>query len=466
MTIFMLRKRVEDTLSESVCSLFFGFLAALFLGASLSMSVKAQTLQEAMLRAYEQHPALSAQRAGVRALDEDIDQARAGWRPSISVSTGTGHHSSTYKYQAGPTVKHDRHASDLRLSASQPLLNWTTRPGVEAAEARMLQGQADLLEVEQQVMLEVATAYLNVLQYRRLLDLHEDNVSSLDRQVSYRSEHFERRLGTRTELAQARARHAGAVAQRDSVQAELEISTSAFLRHVGMVPGELIFPEDLPALPKNLDVIVEDAAYRQPAVRSAHHGVQAAQADAEVAEGRLKPTLNLEAAGGWMRRPDQGLHSSRDASVQLTLRIPIYQAGADRAQVRSSKQRLVQQQSHLRDSRLQARYDAANAWRKLHAARAEIDAFSKAVAANKVAYEGVEAEYAALGELTLIEVLNAQQELFMSEVSLLQARTLAALSHLQLLAAQGRLTAKALGLFDDAPEYEPRPSQQDQERQY
>jgi len=448
MTNFMVKVRFTNDILETVRRAIFPLPAVLCLSSLLvGAPLHAQTLQEAMLRAYEHHPALSAQRASVRALDEDIDQARAGWRPSISVSTGTGYHATTYRYQAGPTMTHERQASDLQLSASQPILNWTTRPQVEAAQARMHQGNADLLEVEQQVMLEVATTYLNVLQYRKLLSLHEENARSLARQVDYRSEHVARQLGTRTELAQARARHAGAVAQRDSVQAELEIATSAFLRHVGVAPGELVFPTELPPLPDTPDVIIDDAASSQPAVRSAYHAVQAAQAEAKVAEGRLKPALSLDAAGGWAHRPDQGLHSSRDASLRLTLRIPIYQGGADRAQVRSSKQRLVQQQSQWRDSRLQARYDAANFWRKLQAARAEIDAFSAAVEANKVAYEGVEAEYAALGELTLIEVLNAQQELFLSEVSLLQARTQAALSHLQLLAAQGRLTAQELGLW-------------------
>lgn len=421
-------------------------LMVFVLSAIMVAPARAQTLQEAMARAFQHHPALDAQRANLRALSQEIDRARAGRRPSISLTTGAGHHTDGYRGDSGRFVTHERTVAELRLEASQPLLDWTTGPQVDAAYARQQQGHAELLSTEQQIMLEVATAYLNVLQYGKLLDLHNENVRALARQVSYRREHYARKLGTRTELAQARARHAAAIAQRDSVRAELDIAASAFMRHVGLPPGELTFPDDLPQLPDTLDAVMDEAVQRHPAVRSAYLSVQAAQADTRAAEGKLKPKLSLDATGGWTQRPELSMNRSRDASVQLNLRIPIYQGGADRAQVRSSKERLTQQQANWLDTRLQVRQAAADAWRKLHTARAEIDAFTQAVEANKVAFEGVEAEYSALGDLTLIEVLNAQQELFVAEVALVRAQTQAVLSHLVLLAAQGRLTAEEMGL--------------------
>jgi len=420
--------------------------AALIVLVQLPLSpAGAQTLREALALAYRNHPALAAQRAGVLALEADVDRARAGWRPSVAMRTGTGHYEDTYRLREGSAIKGNRNMSDVRLTASQPLLNWSTGPTVDAAEARLRQGRADLRVVEQSVMLDLANAYLNVLQYRKLLALHDANVRSLARQVEYRGEHFARSLGTRTELAQAQARHAGALAQRDRVRAELLSADSAFLRHAGVAPADLSFPENLPPLPDSLDLIIASAVDDRPSVRSAYHGAQAAQADAEAAQGRLKPSVSLDAAAGWIHRPDQNGHSRRDASVQLTLSIPLYQ-GADRAQVRGDKERALQQQSQWRNLRLQAGYDASTAWQTLLSSRAQVDAFSAAIKANKVAYEGVDAEYAALGELTLIEVLNAQQELFMSEVSLVQARTEGALAHLRLLAVQGRLTAEGMEL--------------------
>ena len=425
-------------------------LVALAAGFAAHGPAQAQTLQEAMAMAYHNHPALMAQRAALRALEEDIGQARAGWQPSLTLRMGAGHYEDGYRLEQGGSVQTRRDSSDVRLTATQPLLNWSTGPAVEAATARARQGRSELLVTEQNVMLEVGDAYLNVLQYRKLLALHQANERSLARQVEYLGEHFSRQLGTRTELAQAQARHAGAVAQLDRVKSELEIYSSAFMRHVGVAPSALHFPDALPPLPPALDTILAAATEHAPAVLSAYQGAQAAQADAEAAEGRLMPSVSLDVGGGWINRPDQGVHSRHDASVQLNLNIPLYQ-GADRAQVRSGKERAIQQQSQWRNARLQARLDASDAWQKWQSARAQIEAFDAAIAANRVAYEGVDAEYAALGELTLIEVLNARQELFLSEVSLVPARTDAALAHLRLLAAQGRLTAEGLGLAVAGP---------------
>lgn len=424
--------------------------AAFVLAGPPFVPAHAQTLQEAMALAYRNHPQLNAQRANLRALQEDVDRALAGWHPSIAMRAGTGHYGDSYSLREGPTARATRNTSELRLSASQPLLNWVTGPAVEAARARARQAQAELIAAEQAVLLEVGNAYLKVLQHRKLLALHEANERSLARQVEYRRAHSERKLGTRTELAQALARHAGARAQLDRVRAELETFNSAFLRHVGIAPSGLEFPDGLPPLPESLDLIMAAAVDRMPTVRSALHGLEAAKADAEAAAGRLKPSLSLEMGGGWTSRPDQTMHSRRDASVQLTLNIPLYD-GADRAQVRSGRERAVQQQSEWRNTRLQAGYEASEAWQVLHSARAQVAAFTAAIAANRVAYEGVNAEHAALGELTLIEVLNAQQELFSSEVSLVQARTEVALAHLRLLAVQGGLTAEGMGLAVSEP---------------
>lgn len=409
--------------------------------------VEAQTLWEAMARAYQEHPALSAQRARVRALDADVDSARGGWRPTVFASTSTGRfvNSSTYRMVSDP-IKNHHTASDLKISASQPLLNWSAEPAINAAQARLWQGGADLLKAEQAVLLDAASAYLNVLQYRRLLALNEANARSLARQVEYRHANFQRRLGTRTELAQAKARYAGARAQLDRIKAELEIAESAFLRHVGIAPGELSFPVHLLPLPDNLDQILATAADKAPDVRSAYYGVEAARADVERAKGQLKPTLSLEVAGAWHRDPSESIRRQQDASIQLSLRIPLYQAGVQRAQVQGSAQRAIQQQDQWRNARLQARYEASDAWRRLRAARAESEAFSAAITASKVAFEGVSAERAVLGEPSLIEVLNAEQELFQFEVSLIQARTQEVLAHLQLLASLGQLTAQSLAL--------------------
>lgn len=413
---------------------------ALLLGLLALPAAQGQSLPETMARALERHPALAAQRAALRALQADAEAARGGWRPQVALNASAGHYASAYALKGGPGGQHgDRNGVDARLTATQPLLDGAIAPMVAAAQARVRQGEADLQAAEQAVLLDVASAYLGVLQARQLLALNQANVRDLARQVEYREAYFQRKLGTRTELAQAQARHAVALAQLNRVQAELDSAGHAFLRQVGAPPGELRFPERLPPLPERLDAILDRAEQGRPAVRSAQLATEAARADIDSARGKLKPSLALEASGGWAREPADSLRSQRDASLRLLLRVPLYEGGVLRAQIAGSVERAAQQQARWDDARLQARQDAADAWRRLAAARTEIAAYDAAIAANRVAAQGVRETHDTLGELTLIDVLNAQQELFLSETARVQARTQAALAHLGLLAVMGRL---------------------------
>lgn len=420
---------------------------ALLLGALIVPAAQAQSLSEAMTNAFEHHPALAAQHAALRALEHDAEAARGGWRPQVQLNASAGHYSSASELKAPPgTLRSERSSADVRLTATQPLFNGTTGPMVSAAEARVRQGEAELQATEQAVMLDVASAYLNVLQGRQLLVLNQVNERGLARQVEYREEYFERKLGTRTELAQAQARHAVALAQLNRVQVDLESVGHAFLRQVGAPPGELHFPDRLPPLPARLDALLDEVEQVRPAVLSARMAMQAARADVDAVRGKLQPSLALEASGGWASAPADGLRGQRDAALRLTLRIPLYEGGVLRAQVAGSSERAAQQQLRWDDARLQARQDAADAWRRLAAARTEVAAYDTAIAANRVAAQGVRELHDTLGELTLIDVLNAQQELFQAETGRVQARTQAALAHLSLLAILGQLRPQGVAM--------------------
>ncbi|QAA92976.1 hypothetical protein CKA81_03275 [Pollutimonas thiosulfatoxidans] len=436
-----------------------GILMLTLLACIACAPLAAQTFTEALTRTYLTHPELAAQRANLRALNEDVNTALSGWRPTVSASAGVGRNLNTATQPYGsPTVMHHT-PSDVTLTASQPLINWTTQPKVEAAEARVMQGRAELVTTEQSVLLAAAQAYVDVVRNRELLRLHEINEQGLLQQIDYRREYFKRQLGTGTELAQAQARHAAAKAQLERVRMQLATAVGAFRRMTGLPPGkQMQLPEGLPPLPDDMEAIVANAVYAMPSVRSAFYGVLAARADVEAARGGLKPTVTLDASTSRHRHPNYVTPSQHEATIKLTLRIPFYQGGSDWSSVRGNRQRELQQQMQLSNSRLKARYDASEAWFGLAAAQAEIDAFRIAIAANKEAYEGVREQHAVLGELTLLEVLNARQELFSSEVSFVEARSRAAISHLQLLAVQGRLTAEGLDLpvasYDPVQDFE------------
>ena len=406
----------------------------------------AQTLMQALASAYQTSPDLAAQRAALRALEEGVNEARAGWRPTLAINTGAARRTNTTTLRQGAAHSSSATPKDLRLVASQPLWNGMTGPAVEAAQARVLQGQAAVLQREQSVLLAGAQAYLEVLQNRELVRLNQTNQRALEQQVEYRREFFERKLGTRTELAQAQARNALALAQLQRAQNLLIISEGAFQRTTGSAPQELSVPNSLPALAPQFETILAAAGQNEPSVRSAYYAVQAARADVDTASGSLKPSAQLDLSHAWSRDPGANLRSQRDALVQVSINIPLYQGGAEWARIRASTERHAQAQAQLDSTRLNVRQEATDAWYRLMSAQAEISAVNAAVSANEVAYEGVRSQYDVLGELSLLEVLNARQELFTSQLTLVQARVQAALSHLQLLAVQGLLSAEHLEL--------------------
>lgn len=410
-------------------------------------AVLAQSFLQALSQAWVESPDLRERRAAQMELNEQVNQAEAGWRPTLSVSAGTGRNDNRMRFsQGGDTVSQQASPTSVRVSASQPVWNGSVGPRVNAAEARVRQGDSASLQTEQAVLLEAARAYVGVLQARELLRLNETNAHTLAQQVAYREALFARALGTRTELAQAQARHAAARADLTRAQNDLATSVREFERVIGATPRELALPPALPPIPSRLDALVEAAERDAPPVRAARHALAAAGYDLEAARGAMLPTIRVEAAYGRVREPSVAYRDQQDMSVQLTVSLPIYQGGAMQAATRASEQRGVQALAQLDRARLAARQAAVVAWNGLQSAQADVAAYTQAVAANDIAYEGMRAQFERLGELTLLDVLDMQRELFNTQVSLVRAQAQRVVSHLEVLAAQGELTARGLGL--------------------
>ena len=421
---------------------------ALFIlaGSVLPGAACAQSFLQAMSQAWTASPDLRERRAAQFELNENVNQAQAGWRPTVSVSAGSGRNDSRARLQQGDAFNQQANPTSVRVSASQPVWNGSVGPRVDAAEARVRQGDATSLQVEQAVLLDAARAYVGVLQARELLRLNETNEATLAQQVTYRQELFRRALGTRTELAQAEARQATARAELARARNDLATSEREFARLIGAIPGELTLPTSLPPIPARLDALVELAERDAPAVRSARHALDAAGYDVEAARGAALPAVSVDASYSRVKEPSAAYRNQQDMSVQLTLSVPIYQGGGLQAATRASEQRGVQALAQLDRARLAARQNAVVAWNGLQSAQADAEAFAQAVAANEIAYEGMRAQFERLGELTLLDVLDMQRELFNTQVSLVRAQAQRVLSHLEVLAAQGELTARGLGL--------------------
>jgi outer membrane protein len=425
-----------------------GIIALLSLAASTG-SLRAETLYEALAKAYNTNPNIQSQRATVRATDESVPQALSGWRPTVSV-TGTG---GLQRSRSSQTREQQLTQRSAVLNLTQPLYRGgRTESSTKKAEADVETARAQLSSVEQQVLLSAVTVYMDVLRDMARTQLTQNNENVLRRQLEATKDRFEVGEVTRTDVAQAEARLSNARAAKVSAEGDLAISKATFERVMGYPAGDMKAAPPLPPLPDSLEASLEIAAAENPDLGAARWTEVSAGHDVRTNFGNLLPQVNL--VGEVSRSDETSLEdvSSRSESLEAQVRVPLYQAGAVYSQVRQAKQTRNRRRIEIETAHRRTMELTRQAWERLTATRSQIVAREEQVQANRIALEGVRQE-AAVGSRTTLDVLDAEQELLDSQVALVVAERDEYVAGFQLLSAIGRLTAGNLKL--DVELYDP-----------
>jgi outer membrane protein len=405
----------------------------------------ADTLQDALVAAYSTNPQLAAERARQRAVDENVSIARAGWRPTIIMTGSYGYQHSRTTIGFAPGIT-QTHPASGNVTATQPIFDGLRTPyAIREAKAQVRAGRASLDSVEQDVMLAVVTAYVNVQRDQAVVDLNRSNVDVLKRELQATNDRFSVGELTRTDVAQAQARLGGAQSALTQAEANLTNSLSSYERTVGQKPGTLAPPPPIPALPASEDEALDVGLKENPSLLAARENETASRYGVMVAKGALLPAIDVR---GRLEHDEETLTptSQTDSkSVVAEVTVPLYQAGSDWARVRQAKQTNSQNLMLIASTERQVREGVSNAWEQLGAARAQIQSDEEQVRANEIAYEGVRQE-AQVGSRTTLDVLNAEQELLNARVSLVGSQRNEYVAAFQLLSSIGRLSAQELGL--------------------
>lgn len=414
----------------------------------------AQDLADALIAAYSNNPTLAARRARLRATDEQVPQALSNWRPSVAINGDAGYERNRSTLRTTNRTQ-NRNPASIGLSVTQPLYRGgRTLAATEGAENSVRAERARLIDTEQDVLLSAATAYLNVFRDEAVLSLNVNNEKVLQRQLEATKDRFEVGEITRTDVHQAEARLARATADRISAEANLENSRANYENVVGLpAPKNLMLPGDPEGLPSDRHDAIKLAATSNPNVIAAEFDRKAGQNTVREVKGELLPEVDITAG------VDRSYQSSGEtgridsAEVLLNLSIPLYQQGAVYSRLREAKQDLAELTRNIDQARRDAIEDATSAWENLQTARARVVSFSSQIEANIVALDGVERE-AAVGSRTVLDVLDAEQELLDSRVGHTEAQRDERIAAFELAAAIGRMTASNLKLAVDV--YDPR----------
>lgn len=422
------------------------FAGGVLAGGVLVSPAAALTLEEALAAAYVSNPDLQAERARVRAVDEQVPQALSGWRPRVEVTGSIGRSELENSMDSTGSTDSSLTTKSVGLEVTQPLFRgFRTVNAVDAAENTVKSARGDLLSREQDTLLSAAEAYLNVVRDQAVLELNINNEEVLRRHLEATRDRFEVGEITRTDVSQAESRLARATAARIAAEAQLTSSRATFERIVGLPADDLETAEMPRMLPESLESAISEALERQPSVIAREFAARAAQENIDVVRGELLPEVNLQAAADKSWEPSDEVSSRSSYQITAVMTVPLYQSGAVYSRMREAKHTAGQFRLQVDLARLQAREQTIQAWDQWRSAQAQIESIRAQVEAADVALEGVERE-AQVGARTVLDVLDAEQELLDAQVELVRANRNERVAAYTLLAAVGRLTAADLGL--------------------
>jgi outer membrane protein len=430
-------------------------------------AARAETLESALIQAYQNNPTLNSQRAAVRATDENVPQALSGYRPRVSITASGGEQSLSTTTKVTSTTPNSYSTQSgynspvsAGVTASQTLFNgFQTANKTRQAEAQVQAARETLRVTEQQVLLNAATAYMNLLRDTAILDLQKRNVEVLQEQLRQVRDRFNVGEVTRTDVAQSESRLAAGRSQVLTAESNYKTSGAVYRQVIGSSPGKLTAGTPVDRFsPSNLPAAIGAASTIHPSVTTAQYNIDVAQMQVKVSEGALYPTLSVQGnyTKNYLAAGTLNTMESYNASVLGQLSVPIYQGGAEYSLIRQAKETLGQKRIDFDTARDQARQTVVQAWGQLDAAKANIDATQAQVQASEIALNGVREE-ARVGQRTTLDVLNAQQELVNARVALVGAQRDRVVASYSLLAGVGRLSPQVLGLrvpvYDAATHY-------------
>jgi outer membrane protein len=407
----------------------------------------AETLQTALLKAYQSNPTLTGARAGQRATDENVPIQKAAGRPNLQAS------GSYTESILKPTISFTspQRTANAQAQLSVPIYSGgAVKNGVRGAKTRVEAGRANLRATEASVFSQVVAAYMDVIRDQAIVSLNRANVGVLDVNLQATNDRFEVGDLTRTDIAQSQSRLALARSDLQTAEANLIRSRENYIALVGDVPDNLETPPPLPNLPQSPDLAVQVAVADNPDILAAKKTREAAVYDVKVARAAAKPTVSVFTQGGYTNyldtlgdRASSQINETASAGVQLNL--PLYQGGRPAAQVRQSQAFESQSIEREIETERSVIAQARAAYASWQASLQTIVSSQSAVDATSLSLEGVRAENS-VGSRTILDILNAEQEALNARVQLVSARRNAYVAGFTLLAAMGHAEADDLGL--------------------
>ena len=412
------------------------------IGVALApVAVRAESLTDALIAAYRNSNLLDQNRALLRAADEDVAIAVSGLRPVVDFVSRARYNRSDVRNQLTRRVTESEGTTlTVALTAELTLYDGgATRYGIDAAKEIVLATRQSLVGVEHSVLFNAVDAYMQTRLAEDIVTLRQSNVRVIDRELAAARDRFELGEITRTDVAIAEARLAGARANLAAAEGDLAVQREVYNFAVGNFPRGLSNPPRKPQTAKSMEEAKAIARRNHYAIRQLQHEAAALELNLLRASAAMKPRIT---AGAEYGRTDEGFNSR---VLSLTMSQRVYQGGKLSADYRKVLARRDAVRAALHNTVAEVDQAVGEGWARVAVARAQIEASDRQISAARTAYDGVREE-AKLGARTTLDVLNAEQELLDAQAGRLQAVTGEYTATYGLLAAMGLLTVDHLKL--------------------
>jgi outer membrane protein len=416
------------------------FSAGLMPGFAPSVA-RAESLADAMVKAYQTSPLLDANRAALRSVDEGVPQARSARRPQVSFGVGASTSTTSEDFQ-----EDQLNQVQAQLEASLVFFDsGSTKAAIESARNQVAAGRADLKDVEQLILFNAVQAYCDVRRDEEFVRLATNDVERLNETLRATQNRFDVGEVTRTDVSQSQSRYAESRAQLESARGALEISRETYRQAVGTLPDNLEQLPPLPPLPKSVDEAIAIGMQRNPSIVSAQFAERAAVYDFDRARAAKGLQISGTVAAGPERQNQQGWDPNMGVSAGISASVPLYTGGLNDSVIRQAQALLDQRRFQLQDEGRTVTQSVAAAWSQFQVSTANIVARREQAEAARIAAEGV-AEEARLGARSTLDVLDADQERLQAEAEIVQAVRDEYVAAYSLLRATGLLTVEHLKL--------------------
>jgi len=416
-------------------------VSALIVGAG---AVSADTLRQALTKAYNNSGLLEQNRAVLRAADEDVAQAVSKLRPVFEWSTRVTQGLGDALNKSGNIYYDDRTAASIEISALATLFDGGTRGYSKAASKELvLATRQSLISVEQQVLLSAIEAYMDVHREAETVDLRESNFHLIQEELRAAKDRYEVGEVTKTDVALAEARLAES-------KSELQLAIGAYRQakamYVQVIGDSITQYTKLPKLPKLPDSLeaVQNIAFREhPELRKLQHSIKAHDFRISETKSSLGPKVTI--SGSYGLKTGEGFKTYNPSEMSINIGGSLYDGGNSPSLIRQAKARRDQEFIKLQILKREIQQTTVTTFFDFSMARSRREATEEQIRAAQVAFDGTKEE-AKLGARTTLDVLNAEQDLLNAKANLISATIEEQIVAYRLLLQMGQLTVDHLNL--------------------